>query len=186
MREKCSPRRPDDILTLRPVAAGPAFFGHVLPQQHDRSPAQMGTANPKNRNAAGETTNHEIRRMRRGRRRGKRGEAARPEQILITVARCGPLRCRRTGERGRTRTCDPSLKRVANPNTNNKLHVQLTPCTTQQNLMRCQQDIGLGARRVPGIRPLEQRPCWILCKAKESFRGTIQHPTFSGLVPIVG
>src|SRR5580658_444515 len=31
----------------------------------------------------------------------------------------------------RIRTCDPCLKRVANPITNNNLHVQLTPCTTQ-------------------------------------------------------
>ena len=34
------------------------------------------------------------------------------------------------GERGRTRTCDPCLKRVANPITNNNLHVQLTPFRT--------------------------------------------------------
>src|SRR6202162_1391825 len=37
------------------------------------------------------------------------------------------------GERGRIRTCDPRLKRVANTITNNNLHVQLTPCATQQN-----------------------------------------------------
>jgi len=35
------------------------------------------------------------------------------------------------GERGRTRTCDPCLKRAAKPHANNNLHVQLTPYTTQ-------------------------------------------------------
>jgi hypothetical protein len=34
------------------------------------------------------------------------------------------------GERGRIRSCDPCLKRVANQHTINNLHVQLAPCTT--------------------------------------------------------
>jgi len=45
------------------------------------------------------------------------------------------LRGRRVGGAGspKNKTEDPCLKRVANPNTINNLHVQLTPCTTQQN-----------------------------------------------------
>jgi len=40
--------------------------------------------------------------------------------------------------------------------------------TTKSKSMRCQQDIGLGARRVPGIRPLDHvtSVCWIVCNAK--------------------
>jgi hypothetical protein len=36
-------------------------------------------------------------------------------------------------ERGRIRTCDPCLKRVAKLIANHNLHVQLTPCTAQKN-----------------------------------------------------
>ena len=41
------------------------------------------------------------------------------------------------------------LKRIAKSISNNNLHVQLTPMRDATKSMRCKQDPGLGARRVP-------------------------------------
>jgi hypothetical protein len=86
-----------------------------------------------------------------------------------------------SGERGRTRTCDPCLKRVANTITNNNLHVQLTPCTTEQNQLDANKTSVWvpGGCPEPGLSNNVTLVCWILCNAKESFRRTIQHPAFS-------
>jgi hypothetical protein len=95
------------------------------------------------------------------------------------------------GERGRTRTCDPCLKRVGNPITNNNLHVQLTPCTTQQN----QADTNKTFVWVPGGCPepsLSNNGAsgyWIVCNARnhfveassiQPFQGWPRNYTYSG------
>jgi hypothetical protein len=107
LREKSSPRRPDDILTLRSVAAGLAFFGHVLLQQHDRFPAQMGTATRRIETPQGKPR---IRNQKEE-KRWRRGKAARREQILIVSPVAGHSLVEEPGERDRTRTCDSCLKR---------------------------------------------------------------------------
>ena len=88
------------------------------------------------------------------------------------------------GERGRIRTFDPCLNSAANPITNNNLHVQLTPCTTQQNSMSCEQDIGLGVRRVPAIRlrmsALGSKPSATKAKEWPTMPAEILVPTVQG------
>jgi hypothetical protein len=78
---------------------------------------------------------------------------------------------RNTGERGRIRTFDPCLKRVAKSTTNNNLHVPAYFMQDTTKSMRCQQDFGLRTRRVPrnqASRTVSLRFCWILCKTKSA------------------
>jgi hypothetical protein len=56
------------------------------------------------------------------------GEGRTPQDVIPSLRGTSNF-----GERGRVRTCDPGLKSLAKLNINNNLHVQLTPCTTQQN-----------------------------------------------------